>query len=82
MIRPCPTCRGRGVNDVFARISSPNCNMCNGSGKVDGDNVCRCGRPAVILIGDTLTCTRVACQDVVLGKVNKDNQITVTFDLP
>jgi hypothetical protein len=68
VIHLCPICAGREVNDVKAHFKSGPCNLCGGTGHVDPDKVCICGRPAVLQIEGTKVCTRVECQRIVFEK--------------
>ena len=61
MIKPCPMCYGRQVNNVFARTFNGPCSYCGGRGQVNTDAVCRCGRPAVQLVKKHMVCTRIDC---------------------
>jgi len=79
MIVKCPTCHGF----PFA-IASGNqhfqdwpCQMCLGSGKVDNEHVCYCGRPAIRQVGDTLICSSDECVDKVLGKTEQKPVLNV-----
>lgn len=85
MIRPCPLCLGkmdvRPLDQKYIR----KCTMCDGLGKVNTENTCECGRPAVVLIGDTLVCTTKACQEkavkapVDTSKVSVDHHYLMGF---
>lgn len=70
MLRPCPMCHGRPVNNVFARLSNGPCTYCGGLGCVDTEAVCKCGRPAVIKIKDTKVCTRFECGKELLERAS------------
>ena len=68
MLYPCPMCLGRRVNSPSARILNPPCSFCADTGTVDPDEVCICGRPAVITFRDVQrkTCSRYECGKAIL----------------
>ena len=51
----CPFCRGFGTYD--GRV----CGACLGIGRVDPENVCECGRPAIMQAGGGLVCSSTQC---------------------
>lgn len=61
MIKLCPMCKGRPVNNVLARISNGPCTYCGGHGTVDRDKMCTCGRPAVRKTNGIEHCTWFDC---------------------
>lgn len=71
MIKPCPMCLGRPVNHVLARLINGPCSYCAGTGKVNTELTCKCGRPAVQLVETVRVCTRFECSKEVME--NKTN---------
>lgn len=67
--KPCPICRGRAFEVNPRSHAIGGCSTCNGTGRVDIEHRCMCGRPAVIPIADTVVCTRKECSDRALGIV-------------
>lgn len=67
MVAICPLCRSRNWNDVRGQFISSPCEFCGGSGKVDTEVICNCGRPAISVIRDEeekvlgYTCTHFDC---------------------
>lgn len=61
-VKICPMCRGRQRNYVNARILSKECDFCGGSGVVDVEQICVCGRPGVQKINGLTACTRYECK--------------------
>ena len=73
MVVMCPNCRGMGfVISVFTSKADTSCSWCDGKRKVDTEQTCKCGRPAVRMTGMVLTCTHKRCIDQVLGVQHKD----------
>lgn len=71
MKKPCPMCKGRPVTTMQSRIKDSPCELCGGDGVVDPDRMCKCGRPAVVPIGnDKYTCTRGQCIEKALNPVS------------
>ena len=72
MIRICPMCRNRQVNNVHARLANGPCDYCAGLGHVNTEISCKCGRPGVLSIRDKAekflgaVCTRFACGKALL----------------
>ncbi len=66
MTKPCPMCKGRTPNNVFARLISGPCDYCGGKGVLETEKICKCGRPAVFETKGILHCTRVTCGEQAL----------------
>jgi len=68
----CPKCQGVGSEPQGnSPFSAPACIFCFGSGRVDRENTCSCGRYASILTKDNVPfCGRQAC--LVVGNAFKD----------
>lgn len=54
-------CHGRGVNNVKAQFMNPACDLCGGRGTVDTEKICKCGRPAIRIVGNEEICTHIMC---------------------
>lgn len=63
-------CHGHkfSINPRSHRIEA--CLTCDGTGSVNTEYRCRCGRPAVRPVADTVVCTRQECTNRALGLVN------------
>ena len=66
MIATCPQCKDRPVVSPSVQLLDMPCDMCDGEGFVDTECVCECGRPAVRVIADTMTCTKWECIELAL----------------
>jgi hypothetical protein len=51
--------------------------MCMGGGKVDPDNSCECGRPAIRYSGQELICSSLACEASALTPTPTMDVVTV-----
>lgn len=69
MNTPCPVCRGIKfwVNPRMNTIDA--CTTCDGTGSVNPEYRCGCGRPAVRPIADEVVCTRDECMAKAMGLV-------------
>jgi hypothetical protein len=62
-------CRGnKFVIDPRKTVDGP-CPTCGGTGTVNIEFRCRCGRPAVIPVADTVVCTFARCREIALGGI-------------
>jgi len=60
---PCFQCFGHGF------WSTQKCGVCNGTGHIDTEMVCECGRPAIEYAGDTITCASSVCHDKAIAQI-------------
>ena len=71
---PCPICFGKVYILTSARLADPVCPMCGGTGQIDPDMICDCGRPAVRAVADTFVCGEDACYDAALAPLSDDQK--------
>lgn len=77
----CPNCRGRFVLDAFAQKRENPCGLCDGSGFVNPDYVCDCGRPGMITAGAIVVCTQEQCFERAMKDQKKENPVISTTTL-
>lgn len=80
MKSPCPMCQGRQLTTPHARIKSFPCWYCNGTGEVDPDFSCECGRPAVVQMGDRRLCCSIDCNNRVAAELKTKEASKLNVD--
>ena len=60
----CFACFGHGFQ------SAQLCGVCNGTGHIDTEMVCECGRPATEYEGDTIVCINEACHSKAIANAH------------
>jgi hypothetical protein len=61
MKQVCPNCKGRFVLKAFSQKGENPCELCDGTGFVNPDYVCECGRPGMKTAGAVVVCTQEQC---------------------
>jgi hypothetical protein len=72
MKRRCPNCLGyKFLVSPRVHMKVADCVMCMGTGFVNPDYVCKCGRPGLRQVADQIVCTANRCADDAMGVVAK-----------